>query len=65
MSMSDLDYDAHKRTYDLPFVMPFPENLGSPPDFSGVCVTRFLVLYVHVCFVDRCLSFCPFGGAIR
>ena len=23
MSMSDLDYDAHKTTYDLPFVMPF------------------------------------------
>jgi hypothetical protein len=31
----------------------------SPPDFSGVHVTRSLVLCV--CFVDRCLSFCPFS----
>jgi len=28
------------------------------PIFSGVRVTRSLVLYV--CFVDRCLSFCTF-----
>ena len=28
------------------------------PVFSGVCVTRCLVLCV--CFVDRCLSFCTF-----
>ena len=35
-----------------------PEHLSSPPVFSGVCVTRSLVLCV--CFVDRCLSFCPF-----
>jgi hypothetical protein len=28
------------------------------PGFSGVRVTRSLVLYV--CFVDRCLSFCTF-----
>ena len=27
--------------------------------FSGIRVTRSLVLYV--CFVDRCLSFCPFS----
>ena len=33
----------------------FPEHLSSPPVFSGVCVTRSLVLCV--CFVDRCLSF--------
>jgi hypothetical protein len=32
-----------------------PEHLGSLPIFSGVCVTRSLVLYV--CFVDRCLYF--------
>jgi hypothetical protein len=32
-----------------------PEHLSSPPAFSGVRVTRSLVLYV--CFVDRCLSF--------
>ena len=35
-----------------------PEHLRSSPVFSGVCVTRFLVLYV--CLVDRCLSFCTF-----
>jgi hypothetical protein len=29
------------------------------PGFSGVCVTRSLVLCV--CFVDRCLSFCNFS----
>ena len=29
------------------------------PIVSGVRVTRSLVLYV--CFVDRCLSFCPFS----
>ena len=31
----------------------------STPVFSGVRVNRSLVLYV--CFVDRCLSFCPFS----
>ena len=35
------------------------EHLSSHPTFSGVCITRFLVLYV--CFVDRCLSFCTFS----
>jgi hypothetical protein len=30
-----------------------PEHLSSPPVFSGVRVTRSLVLYV--CFVDCCL----------
>ena len=35
-----------------------PEHLSSTPVFSGVRVTRSLVLYV--CFVDRCLSFCTF-----
>jgi hypothetical protein len=35
-----------------------PEYLSSPPIFSGVRVSRSLVLCV--CFVDRCLSFCPF-----
>ena len=34
------------------------EHLSSPPVFSGVRVTRSLVLYV--CFVGRCLSFCLF-----
>jgi hypothetical protein len=32
---------------------------SSPSVFSGVRVTRSLVLYV--CFVDRCLSFCTFS----
>ena len=36
-----------------------PEHLSSPQVFSGVRVTRSLVLYV--CFVDRCLSFCTFS----
>jgi hypothetical protein len=34
-----------------------PEYMSSPPVFSGVCVTRSLVLYV--CFVDHCLLFKP------
>ena len=36
-----------------------PENLSSLPVFSGVRVTRSLVLYI--CFVDRCLSLCIFS----
>ena len=36
-----------------------PEHLSSPPGFSGVRVTRSLVLCVY--FVDRCLSFCTFS----
>jgi len=36
-------------------LLTLPENLSSPPVFSGVRVTRSLVLCV--CFVDRCLSF--------
>jgi hypothetical protein len=36
-----------------------PEHLSSPPVFSGVPVTRSLV--VRVCIVDRCLSFCTFS----
>ena len=34
-------------------------HLSSPPVLSGVSVTRSSVLFV--CFVDRCLSFCPFS----
>ena len=40
-------------------LLTLPEHLNSPPIFSGVRVTRSLVLYV--CFVDRCLSFCTFS----
>jgi hypothetical protein len=38
--------------------LPFIDN-DFTPVFSGVRVTRSLVLYV--CFVDRCLSFCTFS----
>jgi len=40
-------------------LLTLPEHLSSPPIFSGVRVTRSLVLCVY--FVDRCLSFCPFS----
>ena len=36
-----------------------PKHLRSHPVCSGVRVTRSLVLCV--CFVDSCLSFCPFS----
>ena len=40
-------------------LLTIPEHLSSPSVFSGVRVTRSLVLYV--CFVDRCLSFGTFS----
>ena len=40
-------------------LITLPGHLSSPLNFSGVRVTRSLVLCV--CFVDRCLSFCPFS----
>ena len=40
-------------------LLTLPEHPSSPSVFSGVRVTRSLVLYV--CFVDRCLSFCTFS----
>jgi hypothetical protein len=40
-------------------LLTLPEHLSSPPVFSGVHVTRSLVLYI--CFPDRCLSFCAFS----
>ena len=36
-----------------------PENPSSPAVFSGVCVTRSLVLCA--CFVNRCLFVCTFS----
>jgi hypothetical protein len=39
-----------------------PEHMSSPSFFSGVRVTRSLVLCV--CFVDRCLSFCTFSFTV-
>ena len=43
-------------------LLTLPEHLSLSPVFSGVRVTRSLVL--RVCFVDRCLSFCTFLLAI-
>jgi hypothetical protein len=40
-------------------LLTLPEHLSSPPIFSGVRVTRSL--FLCVCFVDRCLSFCSFS----
>jgi hypothetical protein len=40
-------------------LLTLPEHMNSSPVFSGVRVTRSLVLYV--CFIDRCLSFCTFS----
>jgi hypothetical protein len=40
-------------------LLTLPEHLSVPLVFSGVHVTRSLVLCV--CFVDRCLSFCTFS----
>jgi hypothetical protein len=40
-------------------LLTLPQHLSSRPVFSGVRVTRSLVLYV--CFPDRCLSFCAFS----
>ena len=41
------------------WLLILPEHLSSPPVFSGVRVTRSLVLCV--CFVGRCLPFCTFS----
>ena len=40
-------------------LLTLPEHLSSPAVFSGVRVTRSLVLCLFC--VDRCLSFCPFS----
>jgi hypothetical protein len=40
-------------------LLTLPNHLSSPPVFSGIRVTRSLVLYV--CFVYRYLSFCAFS----
>jgi len=52
--------DKHETKLPLEQDLPtLPEHLISHPIFSGVRVTRSLVLCV--CLVDRCLSFCPFS----
>ena len=43
-------------------LLTLSEKRSSSPVFSGIRVTRSLV--VCVCFVDRCLSFCNFLLAI-
>ena len=40
-------------------LLTLPEHMSSSLVFSGVRVTRSLLLYV--CYVDRCLSFCTFS----
>jgi len=40
-------------------LLALSEHLSSPQVFSGIRVTRSLILYV--CFVDRCLSFYTFS----
>ena len=40
-------------------LITLPEHLSSPPIFRGVRVTQSL--FVYVCFVDPCLSFCTFS----
>ena len=40
-------------------LLTLPEHLSSPQVFSGVRVTRSLVIYV--CLMDRCLPFCTFS----
>ena len=39
-------------------LLTLPDHMSSRPVFSGIPVPRILDWYV--CFVDRCLSFCPF-----
>jgi len=41
-------------------LLTLPEHLLSTPVCSGVQVVRSLVSCV-VCFIDRCLTFCPFS----
>ena len=44
-------------------LLTLPKHLSSPPVFSGVRVTRSLVLYVY--FVDRCVSFSTFSDILK
>ena len=57
--MHSIAYHDNTFTFYRDRVLTFPEHLSSPPVFSGVRVTRSLVLYV--CVVDRCLSFYTFS----
>ena len=42
-------------------LLTLPEHLSSPPLFSGIHVTRSIVLCTCICFVDRCFFFCTFS----
>ena len=53
----DLDVDT-ANTRQIPYRTRWDLHLSSPSVFSGVRVTRSLVLCV--CVVYRCLSFCTF-----
>ena len=53
------DFVVLRNFYLLPELVILPEHLSSTPVFSGVRVTRSLVLCV--CFVDRCLFLCTFS----
>ena len=59
-------YMWHRLTWRVPLVeqelLTLPEHLSSTPVFSGVHVTRSIVLCV--CFVDRCLSFLFFFAIV-
>ena len=56
------NYGVHTIKPQLrPRLLTLPEHLSSPPVFTGVRVTRSLVLYACHSFVDRCLSFCTFS----
>ena len=60
MQYTHLYYSCIRRAQLVEQELPtLPEHLSSPPIFSGVRVTRSLVLCL--CFVDHCLSFCIFS----
>jgi hypothetical protein len=62
---SDYPFGIFKLFLTLPVplvkqeLFTLPEHMSSTPVFSGVHITRSLV--VCVCFVYRCLSFCTFS----
>ena len=57
LSVPNEGTECHSRIVST--LLTLPEHLSSPLGFSGVRVTRSLVLCV--CFVDRCLFFYTFS----
>jgi hypothetical protein len=53
--------DRNMQTLEEQELLTLPEHLSSLLVFSGVRVTRSLVIYIYIYFVDRCLSFCTFS----